>query len=39
MESKQKILEEAKTIFESLKTDKKNVLFSEKISTLTYSKN
>ena len=30
MESKQKILQEAKTIFESLQTDKKRVLFSEK---------
>ena len=29
MESKQKILQEAKIIFESLKTDEKNVLFSE----------
>ena len=28
-ESKQKILQEAKTIFESLKTDEKSVLFSE----------
>ena len=29
MESKQKILQEAKIIFESLKTDEKSVLFSE----------
>ena len=29
MESKQKILQEPKTIFKSLKTDKKSVLFSE----------
>ena len=39
MESKQKIVQEAKIIFESLKTDEKSVLFSEENSTLNYSKN
>ena len=38
-ESKQKILQDAKAIFESLKTDEKSVLFSEeKISLKLFKK-